>query len=220
VGERDHQGDLFAPRPGAVPGLRRVPRPGARGADSSRPGPGVVGGMSAHPVVLSYWMGADSTALLLRWIHEPDTRHCDLASLLVVTAVTGDEWPVTGRLVAEHVLPLLRQSWHPLRPGRPRQRPPGGRHHRPGRQPHPGGGLPGRRLPAVRRARGGRDRAAGGGQPQVQRQGQRMGPGSIPGRRPGRASPTSRPSASRQARPPAPGKTPPTTRPPAPAGTR
>jgi len=65
--------------------------------------------MSAHPVVLSYGMGADSTALLLRWIHEPDTRSCDLTELLVVTAMTGDEWSVTGRLVAVHVLPLLRR---------------------------------------------------------------------------------------------------------------
>lgn len=34
-------------------------------------------------------MGADSTALL-RWIHEPDTRPCDLDGLLVITAMTGD----------------------------------------------------------------------------------------------------------------------------------
>ena len=60
-------------------------------------------------VVLSYGMGADSTALLLRWIHEPATRLCDLADLLVVTAMTGDEWPVTGHLVTRHLLPLLRE---------------------------------------------------------------------------------------------------------------
>jgi hypothetical protein len=60
-------------------------------------------------VVLSYGMGADSTALLLRWIREPDTRPCDLTDLLVITAMTGDEWPATGRLVAEHILPRLRE---------------------------------------------------------------------------------------------------------------
>ena len=60
-------------------------------------------------VVLSYGMGADSTALLLRWIHEPHTRPCDLGSLLVITAMTGDEWPATGRLVTEHILPRLRE---------------------------------------------------------------------------------------------------------------
>jgi hypothetical protein len=54
-------------------------------------------------------MGADSTALLLRWILEPGTRPCELGDLLVVTAMTGDEWPVTGRLVTEHVLPRLRE---------------------------------------------------------------------------------------------------------------
>ena len=59
-------------------------------------------------VVLSYGMGADSTALLLRWIHEPATRPCDLASLLVITAMTGDEWLATGPLVTEHILPRLR----------------------------------------------------------------------------------------------------------------
>lgn len=60
-------------------------------------------------VVLSYGMGADSTALLLRWLCEPATRPCDLRDLLVITAMTGDEWPVTGRLVVEHILPRLRE---------------------------------------------------------------------------------------------------------------
>jgi hypothetical protein len=60
-------------------------------------------------VVLSYGMGADSTALLLRWVHEPATRPCELADLLVITAMTGDEWPVTGHLVTRHLLPLLRE---------------------------------------------------------------------------------------------------------------
>jgi hypothetical protein len=54
-------------------------------------------------------MGADSTALLLRWIADPSTRPCPLADLLVITAMTGDEWPVTGQLVERHILPLMRQ---------------------------------------------------------------------------------------------------------------
>lgn len=76
------------------------------------------GGLSAPPgadhhrrpsaVVLSYGMGADSTAVLLRWLADPATRPCDLADLLVVTAMTGDEWPVTGHLVTAHILPRLR----------------------------------------------------------------------------------------------------------------
>jgi hypothetical protein len=58
-------------------------------------------------VVLSWGMGADSTALLLRWIHEPATRPCPLDELLVITAMTGDEWPATGRLAQQHILPLM-----------------------------------------------------------------------------------------------------------------
>jgi hypothetical protein len=64
--------------------------------------------MTRRRVVLSWAYGADSTALLLRWIHEPATRPCALRDLLVITAMTGDEWPATGRLVAEHILPRLR----------------------------------------------------------------------------------------------------------------
>jgi hypothetical protein len=59
-------------------------------------------------VVLGYGLGVDSTAILLRWIHEPGTRPCDLSELLVVTAMTGNEWQETGRLVREHMLPLMR----------------------------------------------------------------------------------------------------------------
>lgn len=60
-------------------------------------------------VVLGYGLGVDSTAILLRWIHEPETRPCPLENILVVTAMTGDEWPVTGQLVTDHILPLLRE---------------------------------------------------------------------------------------------------------------
>lgn len=61
------------------------------------------------PVAVSYGMGTESTALLLRWIHEPSTRPCGLEDLLVVTAQTGDVWPLTGQLVTRHMLPLFRQ---------------------------------------------------------------------------------------------------------------
>jgi len=60
-----------------------------------------------HPVVLSYGMGLDSTGLLLRWLHDPDSRDFELSDLLVITAMTGDEWPITGQLVSEHILPRL-----------------------------------------------------------------------------------------------------------------
>jgi hypothetical protein len=60
-------------------------------------------------IVLSYGLGVDSTALLLRWLEEPHTRTFALDDLLVVTAMTGDEWPRTGELVEQHVLPRLSE---------------------------------------------------------------------------------------------------------------
>lgn len=65
--------------------------------------------MSRIKVVLGYGLGVDSTAILLRWIFEPGTRPCELDELLVITAMTGDEWPRSGELVSEHILPLLRE---------------------------------------------------------------------------------------------------------------
>ncbi len=59
-------------------------------------------------IVLSYGLGVDSTALLLRWLEDPDSRDFSLSELLVVTSMTGDEWPQTGVLVEHHVLPRLR----------------------------------------------------------------------------------------------------------------
>jgi hypothetical protein len=61
-------------------------------------------------VVLSYGLGVDSTALLLRWLEEPSSRDFPLSELLVVSAMTGDEWPLTGVLVERHVLPRLRAA--------------------------------------------------------------------------------------------------------------
>lgn len=63
--------------------------------------------MSAPEAALSYGLGADSTAVLLRWLEEPATAPCDLGDLIVVTAMTGDEWAITGCLVEQHVLPRL-----------------------------------------------------------------------------------------------------------------
>jgi hypothetical protein len=61
-------------------------------------------------VVLSYGLGVDSTALLLRWLEDSSSRDFDLDHLLVVTAMTGDEWPRTATLVRRHVLPRLREA--------------------------------------------------------------------------------------------------------------
>lgn len=60
-------------------------------------------------VVLSYGMGVDSTAILLRWLVEPASRDFDLADLIVVTADTGGEFDQTIIDVEQVVLPALRR---------------------------------------------------------------------------------------------------------------
>jgi hypothetical protein len=62
------------------------------------------------PVILSYGMGVESTAILLRWLEEPASRDFDLGELTVVTAMTGDEFDYTGQLVDEHILPRMRAA--------------------------------------------------------------------------------------------------------------
>ncbi|GAA3148438.1 hypothetical protein GCM10020255_027350 [Rhodococcus baikonurensis] len=58
-------------------------------------------------VVLSYGLGEDSTAILLRWIKDPTSRDFDLSDLVVITAMTGNEWESTRTAVETHVLPRL-----------------------------------------------------------------------------------------------------------------
>jgi hypothetical protein len=65
-------------------------------------------GPEAQPVVLSYGLGVDSTALLLRWLEEAGSRDFELDKLVVLTAITGDEFPDTVRLVTSHILHRLR----------------------------------------------------------------------------------------------------------------
>jgi len=72
-------------------------------AGSPRPNP-------AEPVpkiVLSLGMGADSAALLTRWLTDPSSRDFNLADLLVITAMVGDEWDQTRQLMQDHLLPLM-----------------------------------------------------------------------------------------------------------------
>ncbi len=66
--------------------------------------------MTSPRIVLSYGMGVDSTAILLRWLADPTSRDFDLSELVVLTCQTGDEFQGTGRLVAEHVLPRLAEA--------------------------------------------------------------------------------------------------------------
>lgn len=58
-------------------------------------------------VVLSYGLGEDSTAVLLRWLEDPTSRDFDLADLAVVTAMTGNEWESTRTAVETLVLPRM-----------------------------------------------------------------------------------------------------------------
>lgn len=57
--------------------------------------------------VLSWGLGVDSTAILLRWLYEPTTREFGLDKLVVVVAHTGDEYAATLRDAQDVVLPLL-----------------------------------------------------------------------------------------------------------------
>ena len=61
---------------------------------------------AAPSEVLSWGLGADSTAILLRWLHEPASRDFDLDKLVVVTAHTGNEYTDTLRDAQDVTLPL------------------------------------------------------------------------------------------------------------------
>lgn len=60
-------------------------------------------------VVMSFGLGLDSTALLMRWILEPAVRDFDLKDLALVTAMTGHESVATRQAMSEVVLPRLRE---------------------------------------------------------------------------------------------------------------
>ena len=59
--------------------------------------------------VLSYGMGVDSSAILVRWAEEPSVRPCPLEDLILIMSQTGDEYRDTQRDVEVHILPLLRK---------------------------------------------------------------------------------------------------------------
>lgn len=61
-------------------------------------------------VVLSFGMGVESSALLLRWLEDPKVCGFDLErELIVITAQTGGEYPDTAALCETHLLPRLRR---------------------------------------------------------------------------------------------------------------
>ncbi len=51
---------------------------------------------AARRVVLSYGMGCESTAVLLRWLEDPSSRDFDLSDAIILTAMVGDEFADTG----------------------------------------------------------------------------------------------------------------------------
>src|SRR4051812_42752008 len=64
-------------------------------------------------VLLSYGLGKHSTAAAVELIENPARRNFDLDQLILLTAMTGNEWGTTKTLVEEHLLPLL--SHHRVR---------------------------------------------------------------------------------------------------------
>jgi len=59
--------------------------------------------------ILSYGMGVESSAMLVRWLEDPAVRPCPLEELVLITSQTGDEYKDTQRDVETHILPLLRK---------------------------------------------------------------------------------------------------------------
>ncbi len=52
-------------------------------------------------------MGCDSFERLHQWLTNPNSRDFDLADLIVLTAMTGNEFSKTGELMERHLFPLL-----------------------------------------------------------------------------------------------------------------
>jgi hypothetical protein len=60
--------------------------------------------------VLSFGLGVESSTILLRWLSEPEARDFDLDDLIVLTAMTGQEFPDTVEWCERHVLPRLGRA--------------------------------------------------------------------------------------------------------------
>jgi hypothetical protein len=59
-------------------------------------------------VLLSYGLGVHSTAAAVEIIENPEARDFELDQLILLTAMTGDEWQSSKALVESYLLPLLR----------------------------------------------------------------------------------------------------------------
>lgn len=64
---------------------------------------------AALPMYLSWGLGLESSAILVRWILDPLSRDFPLEDLTVIVAMTGDEHKATRRECEEYILPLLRR---------------------------------------------------------------------------------------------------------------
>src|SRR5689334_4851207 len=89
---------LVSARPAPMDPLRLRPIKG-RGKTSN----------TSMKIVLSFGMGVESSALLMRWLEEPESRDFNLENdLIVITSQTGGEYPDTKKLCEEHLLPRMR----------------------------------------------------------------------------------------------------------------
>ena len=61
-------------------------------------------------VYLSWGMGVESNAILVKWLTDPTSRDFSLDQLTVITAQTGDEHIDTKTYCETHILPLLRNN--------------------------------------------------------------------------------------------------------------
>lgn len=60
--------------------------------------------------LMNWGMGVESTAILVRWMLEPETRPFDdWKDLIVLVAQTGDEYPETKELCEKFILPMFRE---------------------------------------------------------------------------------------------------------------
>lgn len=60
-------------------------------------------------VILSYGLGTHSTAAAVEIIENPKARDFTLDQLILLTAMTGDEWESSKNLVESHLLPLIKE---------------------------------------------------------------------------------------------------------------
>ena len=63
--------------------------------------------------ILSFGLGLDSIAILLRWITEPASRTFDFDDLAVVTAMTGDEYLSTSTTSKRSCCPKCAEGLSP-----------------------------------------------------------------------------------------------------------